>query len=59
MEPYTMSDRDKEWSFDDELFELRNWTPRRENLGPHWRSIASEIPPGAVESSIPDVKGDE
>jgi hypothetical protein len=47
-----MSDLDKEWSFDDELFELRSWSPQRTNLGPNWRSIASRMLSNQVQSSI-------
>jgi len=52
MERETMSDSDKEWSYDDELFELRSWSPQKTNLGQDWRSIASEMLPDATQSSI-------
>ena len=47
-----MSDSDKELSFDDELFELRSWSPQKTNLGPNWRSIASELWPDPDQSSF-------
>lgn len=38
-----MASQEKQWSFENEqLFESRTWAPRRSNLGPGWKSIASE-----------------
>jgi hypothetical protein len=56
MEQNKMSDRDQEWTYEGELFELRNWSPRRASLGPHWRSIASDALPRVTETSIPNTK---
>jgi hypothetical protein len=33
---------EKQWSFDDELFESRAWAPRRSNLRHDWKSVTSE-----------------
>ena len=56
-----MSKKDNQWSFGDELFELRSWDPQRSSLGKNWRSVASEMlttikPSSKSASGVPSDK---
>jgi hypothetical protein len=43
MEMNEMSHQDDQWSFGDELYELRFWNLQLSSLEPKWQSAASDM----------------